>query len=93
MDAECLQYLLTQKERAQFEKDGFIIVENALPASMIDGLIEAVDRLGSGDDFLGKDDRLLELIDWFRTFPKVWGILGWNIHSYYTQVIVHASRR
>ncbi|MYE91187.1 hypothetical protein F4X33_19555, partial [Candidatus Poribacteria bacterium] len=51
-------------------------------------LVEAVDRLGSGDDFLGKVDRLLELIDWPRTFPKVWGILGWNIHSYYTQVIV-----
>ena len=88
MDGECLQHLLTEKERARFERDGFIIVEDALPAPMVEGLIEAVDRLGPGDDFLGKDDRLLELIDWSRTFPKVWGILGWNIHSYYTQVIV-----
>ena len=70
MDAECLQYLLTEEERTQFERDGFIVVDNALPASMVEGLIKAVDRLGPGDDFLGKDDLLLELIDWHRTFPK-----------------------
>lgn len=88
MDAECLQHVLTEEERANFERDGFIVVKDALPASMVEGLVEVVDRLGACEDFLGKDDLLLELIDWHRTFPKVWGILGWNIHSYYTQMLV-----
>ena len=88
MDAECLQHVLTEEERANFERDGFIVVKDALPASMVEGLVKVVDRLGACEDFLGKDDLLLELIDWHRTFPKVWGILGWNIHSYYTQMLV-----
>ena len=88
MDIECLQHCLTADEGARFERDGFIVVDNALPAEMVADLTKAVDRVGRGDDFIGKDDLFLELIDWPRTFPKVWGILGWNIHSYYSQLIV-----
>jgi ectoine hydroxylase-related dioxygenase (phytanoyl-CoA dioxygenase family) len=39
-------------------------------------------------DFIGKDDAFLELIDWPKTFAKVWGILGWNIHLYHTHIII-----
>ena len=88
MNIECLQHCLTEEERARFERDGFTVVDNALPASIVADLNEVVDRTGPGDDFFGKNELFLELVDWHRTFPKVFGILGWNIHSYYTQIIV-----
>ena len=88
MDKACLEHCLTEAERTKFERDGFIVIENALPAAMVEGLIEAVDSVKAGVDFIGKDDRFLELIDWHRTLPKVWGILGWNIHLYHTHITV-----
>ena len=88
MDSACLEHCLTEQERTQFERDGFIVIENALPAPMVEGLINAVDSVKAGVDFIGKDDRFLELVDWHRTVPKVWGILGWNIHLYHTHITV-----
>ena len=88
MESACLEHCLTEAERTKFERDGFIVIENALPAPMVEGLIDAVDSVKAGVDFIGKDDRFLELIDWYRTFPKVWGILGWNIHLYHTHITV-----
>ena len=91
MDSACLKHCLTEAERTKFERDGFIVIDNALPSSMVEDLIEAVDSVKPGVDFIGKDDRFLELIDWHRTLPKVWGILGWNIHLYHTHITVHAA--
>lgn len=103
MDPKCLDYLLTQEESIRFERDGYFILENALPERLVDGLIPAVDRVdreerarmgkGPGErinhyDFIGKDDRFLELLDWYKTFPKVWGILGWHIQLYHTHMTV-----
>ena len=39
-------------------------------------------------DVIGRDDDFLELIDWPRTFPKVWGILGSHIQLYHSHLIV-----
>ena len=39
-------------------------------------------------DFVGRDDSFIELLDWHTTFPKVWGILGWNIKLYHSHLIV-----
>ncbi len=39
-------------------------------------------------NFLWRDPQFLELLDWPQTFPKVWGILGWNIYSYHSHFIV-----
>ena len=88
MDLECLQHCLTEDERTKFERDGFLVVENALPDTMIADLIQAVDRVKPGDGGLGRDDLFLELVDWPTTFPKVFGILGWNIYVYYTQILI-----
>ena len=88
MNLECLQHCLTEDERAKFERDGFLVVENALPDTMIADLIQAVDRVKPGDGGLGRDDLFLELVDWPTTFPKVFGILGWNIYVYYTQILI-----
>ena len=46
-------------------------------------LIGPYDRLNLMD-FVGKDEIFLELLDWYKTFPKVWGILGWNIQLYHS---------
>ena len=88
MDRECLKHCLTGDERATFERDGFLVIKNALPASMVNDFSKIVGQLGSGDNIFAKDESFLELIDWQRTFPKVFGVLGWNIHSYYTQIVV-----
>lgn len=39
-------------------------------------------------DVVGQDEVFLQLLDWPRTFPKVWGILGWNIQLYHSHMTV-----
>lgn len=99
----CLQHRLTVDERERFERDGYLIVENALPAEMVQGLISVADDIdaegrriaGAGAermnhyDVIGRDPRLLQLLDWPATFAKVWGILGWNIQLYHTHLTVN----
>jgi ectoine hydroxylase-related dioxygenase (phytanoyl-CoA dioxygenase family) len=103
MDAECLDYRVTREERSKFERDGYFIVEDAIPPERVTALSRVVDRLyeaylaendlGRHDrmnltDFVGADDEFLALLDWPVTFPKVWGILGWNIQLYHSHLIV-----
>ena len=103
MDTACLDYCLTEKEREEFEQNGFLIVDDALSPQMVEDLTAVVDRLdgelraeeelGPHDrlhrlDFVGKDEIFLELLDWPKTFPKVWGILGWNIQLYLSHMDV-----
>jgi len=104
MDRRSLDFLLSPQERDQFKRDGYLVVENALSASAIDDLLPLVDQidrdertlLGSDPgarmnhyDVIGRDRRLLELIDLPTTFAKVWGILGWNIQLYHTHLTVN----
>lgn len=101
MDTACLDYCLTEKERLEFEQNGFFAVEDALPPQMVEDLTTVMNRidtqyrtemgLGPHDrlnmiDFIGKDELFLELLDWPKTFPKVWGLLGWNIQLYHTHL-------
>ncbi len=103
MDPECLRQVLTEEERERFEHDGFFVVHDALPIELVAELSAAVDRLdreyrarngiSSHElihilDFVGKDPGFLALLDWPQTFPKVWGILGWNIQLYHTDMII-----
>ena len=103
MDATCLQYTLTEEERRQFEGDGFFIVRDVLPLDLVAQLIPIVDRLDAEArlqkglekhqmhnffDFIGKDELFLELLDWPKTFAKVFGILGWHIQLYHSHLIV-----
>ncbi len=102
MDTSCLDYCLSEEERLAFEQDGFFAVEDALPPQLVADLIGVVDRVdaqsrkekGLGPhepnlllDFIGKDDLFLELLDWSKTFPKVWGILGWHIQLYHSHLV------
>jgi ectoine hydroxylase len=103
MDRACLEYCLTENERREFDENGFFVVEDALPPSLVAALTAVVDRLdaqyrpamGRGPhellnllDFIGKDELFLELLDWPKTFPKVWGILGWHIQLYHSHMNV-----
>jgi ectoine hydroxylase len=103
MHPSCLEYCLTEHERPAFERDGYFVIEDALPPSLVNQLVAVVDRLdaehrpirGKGPhellnllDFIGKDEIFLELLDWPQTFPKVWGLLGWNIQLYHSHMNV-----
>ncbi len=103
MDTHCLNYLLTEAEHRQFEKDGYFVIEEAIPPELVRRLTVAVDRIDAEEraargvgprdglnilDFIGRDDVFLELLDWPKTFPKVWGILGWNIQLYHSHMII-----
>lgn len=101
MHPDCLIHRLTPAEREFFNTQGYLIVENALSSEMTDRLIAAADRIDArerGADQAGKllsfpnviheDPAFAELIDCPRTFPKVWGILGWNIFLYHSHVDV-----
>lgn len=39
-------------------------------------------------DLIGRTPEYLELLDWPTTFPKVFGVLGWNIQLFHTQLVV-----
>jgi ectoine hydroxylase len=102
MDQSCLDYLLTDDESAQFERDGYLILPEVLSTDEVDELEAITDRLDAEArqkmeknptdslntfDFLGYDEAYLNLIDYPKTFPKVFGILGWNIQIYHTHLI------
>jgi ectoine hydroxylase-related dioxygenase (phytanoyl-CoA dioxygenase family) len=103
MDPQCLDYQLTDEEHLRFEQDGYIMVEDAISPEQIARLTTAADRIDAEErarqslspqdgqnilDFIGRDEAFLELLDWPKTFPKVWGILGWNIQLYHSHFIV-----
>jgi Phytanoyl-CoA dioxygenase (PhyH) len=95
--------LLSSAERDAFERDGFLLLSGALDARVLAELVavarEEDERYrrepGVGSyhvlnlhDLVGRDPAWLELCDWETTFPKVWGILGWHIQLFHTQLIV-----
>src|SRR5690242_8710770 len=98
--AHAQQFRLTDDERRFFNEQGYLIVPDALDRPMIDRLIHAVDRVDARErtpkfgserllsyaNILPEDDAFVDLIDWPRVFPKVWGILGWNIYVYHTHL-------
>ena len=103
MDIKGLNHMLTEEERSAFDRDGYMIVPDALPLEMVPPLAEVAGRLAAEQraengeplhkavqypDFIGKDDVFLELLDWPKTFHKVWGILGWHIQLYHSHLIV-----
>lgn len=99
MDPRTLDYLLTPEEETAFERDGFFVMHHALPPDKVEHFREvtrdvveehkrvqgiAAERYHGVLDFIGQRDALLELVDWYRTLPKVWGILGPDIKLYHT---------
>ena len=101
MNPDCLSHCLTEEERRFFQEHGYLAIDGALDQSMTGRLIEAVDRIDARErsephrglllsvtNIVHEDDAFLELIDWSATFPKIWGILGWNIYLYHSHLDV-----
>lgn len=101
MDPECLTHRLTPSEREFFNANGYLIVENALDADTVNRLTAAVDRIDTRERTADTRDKLLsfpnivhedsafvDLLDCPKVFPKVWGILGWNIYLYHSHLDV-----
>lgn len=98
----CLQSCLTPEERQRFNQQGYLVVPDALDREMNARLVAAVDRVDARErtpahgrdrllsfsNILPEDKAFVELLDWPRVFPKVWGILGWNIYCYHTHLDV-----
>jgi hypothetical protein len=97
------EHLLTAEEQKGFETDGYFLVENALSAGHVVRLCEAMDRCeteardakgGEAEkrlnqhDLIERDPSFMDMIDLPTTFPKVWGLMGWNIHLFHTQMVI-----
>ena len=107
MDPSCLEFSLTDDESEAFDRDGYLIIEEALSPDQVDLLNGVLDRFVERDmithagvrrskgrlniiDIAGRDPAILDLVDHPRILPKVWGILGWNIHLYHSHYIIGA---
>ena len=101
MNPECLVNCLTPNEREAFNSDGYLIVKNAINEVTLDRLLNVVDRIDARErtaensdkllsvsNIIHEDDAFVDLIDCPTIFPKVWGILGWNIYSYHSHLDV-----
>src|SRR5437762_13730838 len=102
MTPDCLNYSLTEDERRTFNETGILMLEETASPEQVAALTAATDRiyarkLAEGQDprkslffpnFIPEDDLFLDLVDYERVLPKVWGILGWNIYLYHCHLIV-----
>jgi ectoine hydroxylase len=87
--------------RDSFERDGFVMVENALTANALRRLVDAVDRVWALEApaesslhllaFVGLDDAFIELVDHPLILPFVSELLGWNIYVYHCHLDIHPS--
>jgi ectoine hydroxylase len=95
---------MTDEQRANFERDGFIVVPGVLSADEVAHYAAAVDRVYEEHAAAGKlaADRSLHklnavdscpdlapLLDHPKVFGLVWSMLGWNVHVYHSHLDVH----
>lgn len=98
-----MKHALSRDERAAFERDGYVMVSGALDAATVTALRAAAEqhdhdyRRQDGitslhvlnlHDLIGREPVFLDIVDNPATFPKVFGILGWNIQCFHTQLVV-----
>lgn len=99
MNPECLAHRLTDQEREFFESSGYLVINDALDSETNDRLLAAVDRVDARErtadnrqkllsitNIVHEDPALVNLIDLPKTFPKIWGILGWNVYLYHSHI-------
>ncbi len=95
---------LTDVQRERFERDGYLVVDDALDASHVSRLVDAVDRVWAahrdtppvaGADplhllaFVGRDPLFLELLDHEPILRLVVDLLGWNVFMHHCHLDVH----
>ena len=99
----CLTHLCSEHDRTTFERDGYLVIPDALGNGLRDRLRTIAERADAAfraddgidpyhvlnvHDLVGRDDAYLELVDLPTTFPTVWAILGWHIQLFHTQLLV-----
>ena len=102
-DSACLANLCPPDVRDAFERDGYVVITDALDADLADRLRGAAARADASfrasddvgphhvlneHDLIGRDDAYLDLVDLPTTFPTVWAVLGWHIQLFHTQLLV-----
>ena len=95
---------LTGVQREVFERDGYLVVDDALDAAHVARLTDAVDRVWAshrdtppiaGADplhllaFVGRDLSFLELLDHEPILRLVVDLLGWNVFMHHCHLDVH----
>src|SRR6478736_112621 len=101
MHPNCLLHRLTADEREFFNCNGYLVVENALDQATVGRLGAVIDRVDARErspeqrgkllsvtNVIQEDAAFVELLDCPTVFPKVWGILGWNIYLYHSHLDV-----
>lgn len=91
---------ITPQQRESFERDGYLIIRNAMNEEQIAHYTQLVDNLAQverGSDVfktveirnaVAREPELLPLLDWPITFPLVADIMGWNIQLTTSHVFV-----
>jgi ectoine hydroxylase len=95
---------MTDEQRETFERDGYLVLRDALGPDETARLCAAVDRVwfahrgapaAAGADalhllaFAGRDEAFLELLDHPVTLPLVVDLLGWNVFMHHCHLDVH----
>lgn len=106
MDNRHQYTVITDEQRDHFDQYGYLVIEDALPSTVVAELNEAVDEvydrhrkegtLGKNGDLNIRNciithDAFLQLLDWPSTVPLAWGALSWNIQMITSQLIVLPS--
>ena len=93
--------------REQYDRDGFVVIPNALPEADRAYFEDAVDRIYGEEEAAGelrpdrsihvmgwmhKDPRFVELLNWPQTFPYIWGTMGWNIYTHHNHIDVNPPK-
>src|SRR5882762_1629991 len=99
---------LTDDQRADFERDGYLLGRKALSADETNAARDAIMARHQAAEKTGQLDRhdalhqlsavsscpeIAFLLDHPATFPLVWSVLGWNLHVYHSHVDVHPPHR
>jgi ectoine hydroxylase len=103
LDDDRRRTLATQK--AQFDRDGFLVLRSVLQPALVSRLVAAADRLAAEGverdglserrhwqrrSVLPEDPAFLELLDHPNILPLVAAILGWDIHLVTSHLIVRS---
>jgi ectoine hydroxylase len=95
---------ISDEEREQFDRDGFLIIRGALTPGEVRHYADALDqvyaaavaggRVAEGASMhqlnaVANCPEAAALIDHPATFRYVWSLLGWNIHVYHSHLDVH----
>ncbi len=104
---EWTAHRLTDDESPRFDEDSFLLLHAALDDQTTTLLVAAAERHDDAfrsrqdvvahqvlnlHDLIGRDPIFLDLVDRPETLPKVFGVLGWNIQCFHTQLVVTPPR-